>query len=151
MNITRQDHSSRTQRYDFSVADRTGWEMVYSGFDYPSEKDKPKGAVRASLVIQERYPNNFPRQESPRDTECFNDTIFLKFDGTITRWSDHHIGYSPVIAKFIEMDKGQRDEIRRNLSDEARSLFDKGLEGYPGDLGPQCVMEARRKDIAGIL
>jgi hypothetical protein len=131
MEFVRQDSSRKTQEYDFHVADRTGWNFIYHEFDYPSEEDKPKGAVKASLVIQERCPNNFPSQSDSSLTGYFNEVVYLGFDGDTSRMSDE-LGYSAVISKIKKLEEKEKSELFDRLSIEARSLLEKGLEGYTG-------------------
>jgi len=133
MNVVRRDSSAKTQNYYFHVADRTGWSIIYKQYEYPDETDKPRGAVRASLTIQEIYPNAHPSEECLGDIGYFNETIFLGFDGTVSKLSDN-LGFSPVICRLKKLDELTRDEIRKSLSDEVKELFDKGLESYTGDM-----------------
>jgi hypothetical protein len=128
MIITKKNRTEIIEEYDFAIGDRKGWEIIYTTFRYPLDQEKPE-TVRESLLLQERYPNNFPSQMRPGDTGYFNDVIFLQSNGTISRKSDVR-GYSPAIKGFKELSPEIREEILQALSNEARALLTKGLESY---------------------
>jgi len=136
MDVVRQDCSTKEEKYDFRTGEHTGWKFVYSEFSYPSKEDRPHGAARASLEIEERYHNEFPSRSNPSIEGCLSDVIYLEFDGRVTRYSDSS-GFSPVLSSFCKSSRFKKiraeeiiTEIRKNLSEEARNLFDKGLGGY---------------------
>lgn len=131
MEITRRDVTLREERYDFKVADNTGWEIVYTEFNYASEKDKPEEAVEARLWILEKYPNEFKYLNRGGDECYFQETIFRGFDGKIRFDLEEGIGFSPVISKF-KKSPDRANEILESLSDNAGNLFKRGLESYTG-------------------
>ena len=137
MDAVRQDVSCREQNYDFPIGELDGWRINYKEFDYPEESDKPRGAVKVSLLIEKSFPNKSPRQFIPFTNELegfqgfFTDVIFMGFDEKISRYSDN-IAFSPAIRMFKGLDETTRAEIYRALSDEARTLLERGIEGYMG-------------------
>jgi len=99
-------------------------------FEYPSQDDMPRGAVKASLVIQETYPNKTSFSRHPEEGYSHN-SIFLRFDGTICSDLATSLGpFSPALSRFKELAQSDRDKIRTSLSNEARDLLDKGLASY---------------------
>jgi len=144
MNIVRQDSSIKTQEYYVPMGDRKGWEFEYNEISYPREEDKPRGAVKASLTIQESVPNNFPSRNHPGDTSFFTDVIYLGFDGKISRHTDE-LGYSPAICNFKELDTIVQEEILSNLSPEAKALLGAGISEYKGYKNPECCKATSQK------
>jgi len=129
MNIVRQDRSEKIQEYDCHVGEYTGWEFIYTEFEYPHEHDKTIGAVVASLCILERYPNNPILSPQQGEEGHFRDVFYLNFDGSIRRFFET-IGFSPVLSELKKLDNKMLTKIRTSLSPSALNLFDRGLESY---------------------
>ena len=128
IDITRQDRTTREEKYDFDIAKNTGWKIDYKESDYPLKVNKSQ-EVQRSLWIEERYPQDRTRNKGA-EVRHFQDTIFQEFSGRIRIYGGGMIGYSPVIDRFNKLPEDIRAEIRDALSLEARTLLDKGLEKY---------------------
>lgn len=130
MEISRKNRSEKVQTYDFAFGKNEGIEMIYAQFEYPTEADKSEGAVKESLVINERYPNKHPSIYYRGEVGYFNDCIFRRFDGSISLKNENLFSISPSIRRYKQLPTEIRDEIAKNLSDEALKLLNEGLERY---------------------
>ena len=126
VDIVRQDSTTKTQEYFFPIGEDK-WEIDYSIFTYPSELDKPRGVVDESLLIEIIYPDEFGGFKD--STKSFWEGIYLG-NGEISLRFGSDLGISPALGKCNKWGDDVREEVLDSLSNEARSLLERGLEKY---------------------
>ncbi len=131
MDVVRQNRQDRLESYHLQDGKDAGWKFKYTEFSYPEIEDRPRGAVRASLVIEEFFKKEFPFSQKEGTDGSFNDVFYLKFDGKISLSSDV-IRYSPALERLEKLDGITLSKIRGAFSEKARQLFDRGLGEYEG-------------------
>ncbi len=126
VDVVRQNSTIHCELYFFPIG-KDKWELNYSSFSYPSELDKPREAVEAGLTIQQTYHDKLGKFKDSK--RFFSEAIYLN-GGVVTLRCGSILGFSPVLKGFNELELKVKKEVFGELSDEARSLLEKGLEVY---------------------
>jgi len=128
MEIVRTDRSEIRQEYTFRLDENIEFRLSYLEFDYPSERDKPEGAVKATLVVELTLPGRCYEGEKIR----YSNVIYHHFDGDVSSESFLGVSVNSTFRRFESLEAKTREEIFGNLSLEAKMLFKRGMEWQKG-------------------